>query len=364
MHIRYIGKYSDTTTQSIVTNQAIEKNYAIAAGKLRRFHGKKWYWYFTQPGLVARNIKDSLLFSVGFVQSISILIFWRPNVVFVKGGYVGLPVGLAAACLRIAIVTHDSDVLPGLTNRILSKFARTLAVGAPVDQYPQYANKTVIYTGVPVRNDFIQPPLKSAARKQLGIPKQSHVVAIVGGSLGAVRVNDAILVNLDKLFVDTFKSLDSPLKLLWFTGAHGYKKILHAVEKTSHKDNIIVEPYTNDLATVFSAADVVITRAGATTLAELSIMKKPSVIIPNPLLTGGHQTMNARVYQQHNAAIVVTEKQLADSPLILSGVVKDVLMNQEKQLMLSDNMSTFARVDAAKDIAHLLLAAGNRNSGV
>ncbi|MEZ6330737.1 MAG: UDP-N-acetylglucosamine--N-acetylmuramyl-(pentapeptide) pyrophosphoryl-undecaprenol N-acetylglucosamine transferase [Candidatus Saccharimonadales bacterium] len=151
---------------------------------------------------------------------------------------------------------------------------------------------------------------------------------------------------------------------MWFTGAHGYKKILHAVEKSSHKDNIIVEPYTNELATVFSAADVVITRAGATTLAELSIMKKPSVIIPNPLLTGGHQTMNARVYQQHNAAIVVTEKQLADAPLILSGVVKDVLMNQEKQLMLSDNISTFARVDAAKDIAHLLLAAGNRNSGV
>lgn len=344
-HVRYIGKYKDPMSSAVSDHSAIEKEYKICAGKLRRFHGKSAVWYLTQPKLVLRNIADVFLLIFGTVQSFFILLFWRPKVVFVKGGYVGLPVGLAALVLRIPLVTHDSDSLPGLTNRILSRHAKALAVGAPVEQYPQYAGKNVHFTGVPVQSDFLHPPTKDEAKTSLNIANYEHVIAIVGGSLGAVRVNKAVLEQLDQIAAQY-----SNRAILWFTGNHSYEEIANKVQSLGYS-NVFVQPYTNNLPVIFAAATVVITRAGATTLAELSIMKKPVIVIPNPLLTGGHQTKNAAMLAEKNAAIVVSEDALHTLPQVITTVVSD----QNLQNELSVNFAEFSNPAAPQEIAKLII---------
>jgi UDP-N-acetylglucosamine--N-acetylmuramyl-(pentapeptide) pyrophosphoryl-undecaprenol N-acetylglucosamine transferase len=349
--IRYIGKYKDPMSVAISDHSAIEKEYKICAGKLRRFHGKSPVWYLTQPKLVLRNILDIFLLIFGTVQSFFILLFWRPKVVFVKGGYVGLPVGLAAVALRIPIVTHDSDTLPGLTNRLLAKHAAALAVGAPVEQYPQYANKNVHFTGVPVRDDFLHPPSQNDAKQTLSVANYTHIIAIVGGSLGAVRVNDAILENLSQISTG-----HTDRAVLWFTGAYGYEEIAQKVSKTDYP-NVFVEPYTHDLPTVFAAATVVVTRAGATTLAELSIMKKPVIVIPNPLLTGGHQTKNAQMLAEKNAAVIVQEEALDTLPQAIDSLLANVNLQNE----LGANFAAFSNPAASSEIATLIIQTAQGN---
>lgn len=132
-------------------------------------------------------------FGLGFIQSVWLLLWWRPRVVFAKGGFVCLPVGLAAALLRIPLVTHDSDTVPGLTNRILAKYARYMAVAMP-EHYYSYPKERIRYTGLPIRGDFasVSPADVRTARAQLGIPESAFVVAVFGGSLGAVRLNNAV----------------------------------------------------------------------------------------------------------------------------------------------------------------------------
>ena len=341
--------------KTVQEHLVIEKNHTIFAGKLRRYHGKQWYWYLSQPGLIFHNIKDTFLFGLGFMKSILILLAWRPDVVFVKGGYVGLPVGLAAAMLRIPIVTHDSDVLPGLTNRILSRYAAALAVGAPIDQYPQYKNKNVHFTGVPVRAEFLTPPVHDRAKKALGFDEQAVVIAIVGGSLGALRVNDAVAADLEAILTPR----DSAV--YWLTGEKGYATLQRQLG-TKYGKRLVLQPYSHDLPTIFAAATMVITRAGATTLAELAIMKKPCIIIPNPLLAGGHQTKNAQMLAVAQAAIVVNETALEADRGVLARTIEGVVKNTTLQQSLSDNLATFARPTAAADIAYLIIttALGSR----
>jgi UDP-N-acetylglucosamine--N-acetylmuramyl-(pentapeptide) pyrophosphoryl-undecaprenol N-acetylglucosamine transferase len=343
--VRYIGKYKDPMSSAVSDHSAIEKDYKICAGKLRRFHGKSAAWYLTQPKLVLRNIIDIFLLIFGTVQSFFILLFWRPKVIFVKGGYVGLPVGLAAIALRIPVVTHDSDALPGLANRVLAKHAAALAVGAPIEQYPQYASKNVHFTGVPVRDDFLHPPSQDEAKQALAVASYTHVIAIVGGSLGAVRVNNAILENLSQIATG-----HTDRAVLWFTGTYGFDEITQKVSKTDFP-NVFVQPYTHDLPTVFAAATVVITRAGATTLAELSIMKKPIIVIPNPLLTGGHQTKNAQMLAEKNAAVIVQEEALDTLPQAIDSLLADVNLQNE----LGANFAAFSNAAASSEIAALII---------
>ena len=350
VHLRYIGKYGDPSGQPAQSHFSIEKTYGIFAGKLRRFHGKPWYWYVTQPKLVFHNLKDTLQFIIGFFQSLIILIVWRPDVIFVKGGFVGLPVGLAAAVLRVPIVTHDSDTIPGLTNRILSRYAHTLAVGAPIDQYPQYTQKRVVFTGVPVRSEFLQPASTSVARKQLDINESAEVIVVIGGSLGAVRVNKAILASLDMLF----KNHENRL-LYWLTGAYGHEEMIRMVEQKPYNHQIRIEKFSDNLPTIFSAASVIVTRAGATTLAEIAVMKKPAIIIPNPLLTGGHQTKNGHMYAEYSAATVLSEAEIKDNSSTLSVAIATLLTDDNLREKYATQITKLAEPKAAQKIAALVI---------
>ncbi len=299
-----------------------------------------------------RNIRDFFYFSFGLLQSLWLLIWWRPQVVFAKGGFVCLPVGLAAAFLRIPLVTHDSDTVPGLTNRVLARYARYMAVAMP-EQYYTYPKDQIRYTGLPIREEFttVTPALQSQARQKLGIPESAFVVAVFGGSLGAVRLNNAIVA-----IAQGFLAKDSQRWLLHQTGKAQYDDVkdYYASLSPGMQQRIQSWPFVDDSHIVTAAADVIVSRAGSSSF-EFGVQKKAVILVPNPVLTGGHQTINARVLSEQQAAVSVSEKEITESHnQALLDAIEDLEAHPKKRETLSENLHTLAKPNAAANIVAVL----------
>lgn len=321
----------------------------VVAGKLRRYQHLTVLQHVTIPSIFFSNIRDGFKVAFGFMQALVKLLFWRPDVVFTKGGYVCLPVGWAASFLRIPLVIHDSDAHPGLTNRLLAKSAQIIATGAPLKYYSYPAAKAV-YVGIPISNNF--KAFSSEARRQLkqdlGYSGDRPLVVVTGGGLGARRLNDAIVNNRSELT----KIADVYL----ISGVHQYDELRERVGEDS--DAFTLHAFVSSgMAPVVGAADVVVARAGATTIVELAAVAAPTVLVPNAQLTGGHQVKNAAVYADANAALVVDEMKFEDNPSELINPIRRIVENTELRNQLSRNIATFAKPDAALHMAQLILKA-------
>ena len=322
----------------------------IIAGKLRRYHTMPMIQQLLRfRTIVLPNIIDSGKLLVGTMQSFGKLLFWRPDVVFSKGGFVCLPVGVAAHILRIPIVIHDSDAHPGLTSRILSRWAVKIATGAPLKHYA-YPKSKSRYIGVPVASTVA--PYSQAKQRQtkkdLGFSEHEPLVVITGGGLGAANMNDAAIKVMSDLLSFTSVAL--------VAGEAHAEEIKAGIK--SHK-NLQIHGYlaSDAMQQMLGAADIVVSRAGATTLLELAALAKPSIIVPNAYLTGGHQTKNAAVYAQAKAVIVLDDAQLVAEPLSLVDAINATLLNKATMQRLSTNIHAFAKPDAAKDMAKMILEA-------
>lgn len=326
--------------------------HTIFAGKLRRYHHLTILRQLLWPSLVLANIKDGFLVVFGFIQSFVKLIIWRPDVVFTKGGYVCLPVGTAVRLLGIPLVIHDSDAHPGLTNRILGKWATKIATGAPLEYYSYPADRSK-YVGIPISSDFHEftDKEKENARKQWGISKDYPLLVVTGGGLGASRINDAIIFVL--------KDLLKICSVVLISGTGQYDD-LNAITP-SNDDRFQLHAFVSkDMALLLGSADVVITRAGATTILELAVLVKPTILIPNGKLTGGHQLKNAAVYLDKGAVVVINEDEMEDDPNVLVSSVKSVLADPKGAEQMARTFSSFARPDAAKDVAEMIISTFNR----
>lgn len=308
-----------------------------------------WRQLLRPISIVFPNVRDLILVIFGFIQSLVKLIFWRPDVVFTKGGYVCLPVGLAAKVLRIPLVIHDSDAHPGLTNRILARWATSIATGAPLKHYPYPAARSR-YVGIPIANEFrkITPAEQRDAKEMLGCDPARPLVVITGGGLGAQRINNAVALSLQDLL-----PLASVI-LVSGTGQYDEMRALTPQDEDRFQLHAFV---SNGMATMLGAADIVVTRAGATTLLELAALAKPTVLIPNGYLTGGHQLKNAAAYAEHGAVEVIDEHQLDIDPQILVTAIRTLLDDKAKREQMSKAFHSFARPHAAKDMADMILAA-------
>ncbi len=299
--------------------------------------------------LVMLNLRDSLLVGIGFVQSLAKLILWRPDVVFTKGGYVCLPVGIAARILRIPLVIHDSDAHPGLTNRVLSRWASAIATGAPLEYY-SYPKAITRYIGIPIGDIFhkFTSLEKISAKQQWGIDKSSKLTVITGGGLGAKRINDSVVQALDELLEFT--------SVVLISGTAQYDELRSFTPPND--DKFQLHPFVSvGMAELLGAADVVVTRAGATTILELAALEKPSILIPNGKLTGGHQLKNAAVYKDADAVKIVDEVSIEESPEQLVATIRELIDNDQATKAMSKNFSKFARPNAAKDMADMILGA-------
>lgn len=353
VHIRYVGQAGDSLASIAVENELISGSWLVLAGKWRRYHGVGFWTHARDWRTVLKNIRDLFLLGLGFMQSIWLLLRWRPDVVFAKGGFVCVPVGLAAALLRVPIVTHDSDALPGLTNRILARFARKQCVGLPVQYYKQYDQRKVVQTGVPINDKYhaVTSAESDFIKAHLQLPKDAKVVTVFGGSLGAIRINNAFLET-----VPTLLEKIPELYIFHITGSQQSEEI--ALAYGSLRDNLRRRiwswPFVKNLDELTAVADVVVSRSGATSLAELGAQRKAVILVPNPYLTGGHQTYNARLVAEQNAALVVTEKQIHDDITILEETIALLLMSKKQQDTLGDNLSKMIVPNAAANIAKIL----------
>lgn len=317
--------------------------HIISAGKLRRYkHFRPWD-YLIHPSVMAHNIIDSSKIFVGIFQSVRLIRRLKPDVIFLKGGYVCLPVGFAARLCRVPIVIHDSDVRPGLTNRLLAPRADKIATGYPVENYP-YDKQRTQYTGVPISDKFTTVPeaAQHKLKKRFDVSPNMPLVVAVGGGLGARSINTAMVEALPKLAG---------------VGAHAY---IIAGKRNYIEVNEAAEPYHNvtvlefvaeGLVDLFKAADVVVTRASATILQELAGLAKPIIAVPARAL--GDQHKNAEVYKAAGAAIILSDDEIM-APERLGNELVDLLHDAPKREALSTRLHEFSRPHAARDVATIL----------
>jgi UDP-N-acetylglucosamine--N-acetylmuramyl-(pentapeptide) pyrophosphoryl-undecaprenol N-acetylglucosamine transferase len=358
-YLVYIGQIGDKLADVPAKDEHIDKAYSVRAGKFRRYHGEGLRQLLDFPTMF-KNSRDFFYVLAGIRQSRRLLKELRPDMIFIKGGFVGVPVGLAAARLHIPYITHDSDAIPGLANRIIARWADRHAVALSKEVYSYPANKTVS-TGIPLRHDFVPvtPALRKRYRDDIDVPEKARLLFVIGGGLGAQRINRAVAEALPHLLSE-FKDL----YVIHGTGRANeaetqrlYKSSLNEAEQ----GRVRVMGYIDDVHVYSGAADVIITRAGATNLAEFAQQGKACVVIPSPFLTGGHQLKNAQYLAEKGAALVLDEAELLDDPNRLAKQVSDLLTHPERQKQLGGKLAAFARPDATKELAALLLERAKTN---
>jgi UDP-N-acetylglucosamine--N-acetylmuramyl-(pentapeptide) pyrophosphoryl-undecaprenol N-acetylglucosamine transferase len=346
----YIGQAGDSLADIAQGNSDIDVVYAISAGKLRRYHGEGMRQLLdVKTGLL--NIRDAFRTVRGCWQAYWLLRKLKPAVVFVKGGFVGVPVGLAAARQGIPYVTHDSDAVPGLANRIIARWASVHAVALPAEVYAYPLRKTRT-VGVPVHANY-QPvgrEERAHLKRALNLENFAKILFVTGGGLGAQRLNDAVEAIMPKLLAAM-----PGLAVVQTVGRQNETTVQQHYDQllaSEDRGRVIVRGFVNDMYRYSGAADVIITRAGATTLAEFAVQHRACVIVPNPILTGGHQLKNAEYLAEKGAAIVVHESELQHE---LYDVILHLLQDEQAQRALGEKLATFAVADAANQLAMLLL---------
>lgn len=353
VQVVFVGQKGDRFGDLVAEDAHVDATHRILAGKFRRYHGEGLKQLLDVRMLVF-NLRDLFYFLLGTLQCLVLMRRLRPDVVFVKGGFVGVPVGLAAAFWRIPYVTHDSDAIPGLANRIIARWARLHAVALPAALYKNYPPSKTVTTGVPIAAEYkhVTPAARREFRKQLSLPEQGKVLLITGGGQGARAINNAVTAEASAL-LNAFPDLT-------IVHAAGQKLFIEVDEAyrvltPPQRSRVLATPFAKDLWLYSGAADVVLTRASATSIAELAAQGVATVVVPSPFLAGGHQLRNAESLEDQHAVKVLQERELRDTPALLLDTLSELLGNDTERLELGKRLYALANPRAAHDLAMLLL---------
>jgi UDP-N-acetylglucosamine--N-acetylmuramyl-(pentapeptide) pyrophosphoryl-undecaprenol N-acetylglucosamine transferase len=352
--IVYIGQRGDSLGDIPAGDVNIDEAHMVFAGKFRRYHGEGWRQLLDIPtGL--KNIRDLCYIVIGLVQSYRLMKKIHPDVVFSRGGFISVPVALGAALRHVPYMTHDSDPIPSLANRIIAPWAAIHAVALPAEVYPYPSAKTFT-TGIPLGKEFkpVTATLQKQYRIKLHISSEAQFLFIIGGGLGSQRVNQAVAEVLPHLLGDF-----PALQVAHVVGRANQTDMQQQYDRqlsAEDRGRVQVLGFISDVYRYSGAADVVISRAGATNLAEFALQGKACIVIPSPFLTAGHQLKNAQYLAEQGAALVIDESELAADPNRLAKQVTQLLHNPAKRAKLSVHMASFARPQATQDLAQLILA--------
>jgi UDP-N-acetylglucosamine--N-acetylmuramyl-(pentapeptide) pyrophosphoryl-undecaprenol N-acetylglucosamine transferase len=302
--------------------------YGIRTGKLRRYFSLK-------------NLTDVFWVFIGFIQSLGLLLRLRPEVLFSKGGFVSVPPVIAAGILRIPVVTHESDTVPGLATKIISRFARIVCTG--FESTTRYFEKgKTVFTGNPIRN-VIRSAEPGRGLEILGFRDVLPLVFVVGGSLGASSVNRAVW----ELFENNKKA---PLTF----------NLVHQCGRGNRRDGLDTGNYRqfelleDEMGDVLGAATVIVSRAGAGALNEIGFFCKPSILIPLPKSKSrGEQIENARYFVEHGAAVLIPDEELSGRALLKA--VTRLLDEPEKLRKMGENTRGLIKTDAEREIANIII---------
>ncbi len=303
-------------------------------------------------GGIKHNLKAVKELSLSMPACKKIIKEFQPDAVIGTGGYVCFPVLHEAAKLGIPTLVHESNAKPGLTTKLLEKSARRIMVGFE-EAKANYSDPAKVYvTGTPVRLDFLRWDKKSA-RKELGIPEHIPLVVSVWGSLGATDMNRTVAEMISLAMPDRpFRMIHSAGK----RGIEGMESYLRDQLGLSgwNEAGFEVKDYIYDMPLVMAAADLVLCRSGASTLAELAAMGKPAILVPSPNVVHNHQEVNARVLENGGAAKILLEKDA--TPEAMLNAITTLLSDPERLARMSRNMRAKGVEDATDKIASMVIS--------
>lgn len=280
---------------------------------------------------------------------------FKPDVVIGTGGYVCYPVLKAASQLGIPTAVHESNAVPGLTTKMLSGFADLIMLGFEESRANYDSKANTVVTGTPVRGEFGKYT-KNSAKAELGVDMKKPLIVSVWGSLGAEHMND-IMCQFIKL------SGSRPgFSIIHSAGTEGYSDMIERLRELApdyEKNGADVREYIYDMPRVMAAADLVLCRAGASTVSELAYMHKPTVFVPSPYVTNNHQYKNAMVVVHAGGAVMFEEGKFTAQELY--DKVQSILESPETLEKMSDAMQTLARPDATDEICAKILGLAEKN---
>lgn len=318
--ISYMGSYEGIEKKLAADSQI--PYYGISSGKLRRYFDLK-------------NFSDPFRVFKGYSEAKKILRKLKPDIIFSKGGFVSVPVVIAASRLDIPVIVHESDMTPGLANKI--SFQAASKICCSFRETIQFLPKEkAVFTGSPIRKELLSGN-KIAALQYTGFTANRPVIVVIGGSLGATSVNESIR-----------KILPSLLKTFQIIHICGKSK----VDPTLNNLNgyIQYEYITNELPNIFALADIIVSRAGSNVLFELLALRKPNLLIPLPAANSrGDQILNAKSFEKQGFSAVLEEENMTDSSLLNS--IQSLYENRSHYIHA---METCADVNAVYTIVDLI----------
>lgn len=333
----------------------IDELYEIPAGKLRRYGNQSLVKQLTDFETLLLNLRDIPKTIRGLSQAYRLLKRYKPDAVMIKGGFVGVPVGLAAAKLKIPYITHDSDSTPGLANRIIGKWASVHAIGMPANLYNYPKDKTV-FTGVPVSENIteVESSDQKGFRSDIGMAGVNRLVTLTGGSQGGKQLNDDF-VSISAQLLEEYPELG----LIVIAGTSNEPEVSQTYDKLispSERSRVLVKDFVSDLYKYTGAADIVVSRASATAIAEYAIQAKALILVPGKL-ADDHQQKNADYLAKRGSALKVAYGDAKGLYL----AIKHLLDNQEKSDGLSISIKSLAMPDAAKRLANVTIKTASEN---
>jgi UDP-N-acetylglucosamine--N-acetylmuramyl-(pentapeptide) pyrophosphoryl-undecaprenol N-acetylglucosamine transferase len=303
--------------------------YGIRTGKLRR--------YFS-----LQNLADTVNVLIGIAQSYRILKKSKPAVLFSKGGFVSVPPAIAAGLLHVPVITHESDIHPGMATKIIAKRARAVCVSFE-KAAASFEGKEVYYTGNPMRAT-IRSANRERGKSFLHFTEDLPIVTVLGGSLGASSLNGAVFEMLEEV--------ELPFNLVHQCGRGHSRRF-----ESGHGRYRQYEFIADEMGDVLAASDLIISRAGAGALYEIGCLGLPSILIPLPRSKSrGEQIDNANFFQENGAAQIIEDGQL--SSRLLAEAVSDLLSDTNLLGEMGQNASKLCKRDAEREIADILMRVG------
>lgn len=284
------------------------------------------------------NVKRVFKLFKGLEQSRKIVKKFKPDVVIGTGGYVSGPVLFNASMGKIPAIIHEQNSFPGVTNKILSKTVTKVLTSFEDShkRFPDAAEEKLVFTGNPVRKEILLSR-KNIARKNLGISEEKKMVLCYGGSGGSRKINDAMRLVIKNM-------VNEDIAFIFATGKSYYEEFMESISNINLKPYQKVVPYLEDMANALAASDLVIGSAGAISLAEITALGKPSIIIPKAYTAENHQEYNAKSIEKQGAGIAILEKNL--TPESLNTAVFKLLGDRELLVDMANASKNIGRPEA------------------
>lgn len=290
-----------------------------------------------QRKLTFKNVTFFFKLIASLLKARKVINQFKPDAVVGVGGYASGPVLRQATNSGIPCLIQEQNSFPGVTNRILSgKVSKICVAYSGMERF--FPASKIVFTGNPVRQDLLNPVDREEAARFFGLDASKPVILVIGGSLGARSINNGIAASLGALKPD--------VQLVWQTGKLYHVEMLEKA-KGMALPNLRVFDFIQRMDLAFGLADVVISRAGASSISELAVLGKAAIFVPSPNVSEDHQTKNAQAMVSEDAALMVPDAQ-ADT---LIGVAQDLLCDGVKTNKLAQRIRDFARPDAARNIA-------------